>query len=66
MAMDAFPFLISKKHAAMKLSISHRKLEGLIAAEELPVKRIGRRVLVSVRALEDFAAPPSSSRDRQI
>ncbi len=49
------PILLSKRESARALSISLRKLEYLIAAKELKVRRIGRRVLVPRRSLEDFA-----------
>lgn len=47
--------LISKRDAARRLSVSARTLDNLIAGRELPVRRIGRRVLISRRALEEFA-----------
>jgi len=47
--------LFSKKDSAQILGISLRKLEYLIAQQQLPIKRIGRRVLISLRALEEFA-----------
>lgn len=47
--------LISKKEAALSLGISLRSLEHLIARKELPSRKIGRRVLVPVRACEQFA-----------
>jgi excisionase family DNA binding protein len=46
---------VSKKSAAALLSISVRTLEHLISAGELPVKRIGSRVVLSRHALENFA-----------
>jgi excisionase family DNA binding protein len=54
-AMDSAALLVSKREAAKALSISLRKLEQLISSEELPVRRIGRRVLVARRSLEKFA-----------
>ncbi len=36
------------------LSVSVRTVENLIAAKELPVRRIGRRVLVPHRDLIEF------------
>lgn len=47
--------LFSKKTAASLLSISVRKLEQLIQAKEIPVRRVGRRVLIRREALERFA-----------
>ena len=53
--MNPEPLLVSKKSAASMLAISLRTLDNLIAAKEIPVRRIGRRVVVSRRAIEDFA-----------
>jgi len=47
--------LLSKRQAARTLSISIRTLDKLILTKEIPVRRIGRRVLVSRTALERFA-----------
>ena len=49
------PVLVSKEQARLALSISMRKLEGLIAANQIPVRRIGSRVLISHKALLRFA-----------
>lgn len=47
--------LLSKRQAAHALSISLRTLDKLIASEQIPVRKIGRRVLVSRSAIERFA-----------
>jgi excisionase family DNA binding protein len=47
--------LFNKQQAAQVLGISVRKIDYLIAQEQLPVRRIGRRVLISLQALEQFA-----------
>jgi excisionase family DNA binding protein len=47
--------LLSKREAARTLSISVRTLDNLIAAKEVPVRRIGRRVLIARQYLEQFA-----------
>lgn len=47
--------LVSRREAANALSISIRKLDYLIAAREIQVKRIGRRCLIPRRSLEEFA-----------
>jgi excisionase family DNA binding protein len=47
--------LLSKREAARTLSISVRTLDNLIATREVPVRRIGRRVLIARQYLEQFA-----------
>ena len=47
--------LLSKDRAAFLLSISVGTLEGLIARGDLPVRRVGKRVLIPRAALEEFA-----------
>jgi len=47
--------LFSKKEAAQALSISLRSLEYLIARKELATRHIGKRVLVPIAALQQFA-----------
>jgi len=60
--MDNAPrLLFSKKEAAQALCISVRTLEYLIGRGELPVKRVGRRVLISRLVLEHFARTPAGS-----
>jgi|CZKJ01.1.fsa_nt_gi excisionase family DNA binding protein len=54
MAQDRI--LYSKREAANLLSVSLRTFENLIATKQLPVCRIGRRVLISEEALSSFAA----------
>ncbi len=49
------PILISKREAARILSISLRSLDYLLASKEICARRIGRRVLIPRRALEEFA-----------
>lgn len=44
--------------AAKAIGMSERKMRQLIASGQLRSKRCGRRVLVTVRALEDFLAGP--------
>jgi len=53
--MNSDSLMVSKKVAAQQLSISLRTLENLIAAQQLVVRRIGRRVVISRKALEQFA-----------
>jgi excisionase family DNA binding protein len=47
--------LFSKAASAELLDISIRTLETLITAGEIPIQRIGRRVVISRRALDKFA-----------
>jgi len=47
--------LVSKKQAAEALSVSLRTIENLIAQKRLAVTRIGKRVLIPRRALEQLA-----------
>ncbi len=48
--------LYTKKEAAQMLSISVRKLDYLIADGEIKVRRIGKRVTIHIRALQQFAS----------
>jgi len=52
--------LLSKRQAAQVLSISVRTLDKLILSKELPVHKIGRRVLISRSAIERFASSTGS------
>ncbi|MGH9508973.1 MAG: helix-turn-helix domain-containing protein [Terriglobales bacterium] len=47
--------LLSKREAAHLLSVSSRTIDYLIARQQLPIRRIGRRTLIPKRALELFA-----------
>jgi len=47
--------LLSKQDAADALGISLRTVDHLIAGKRLPVMKIGKRVLVPRKALEQFA-----------
>lgn len=47
--------LISRAEAAAALSVSLRHLTQLISSGQLPVRRLGRRVLVSQAVLVNFA-----------
>lgn len=47
--------LLSKQEAARLLGLSIRGLEHLISRKEIPVRRIGRRVLIARSAVESFA-----------
>jgi excisionase family DNA binding protein len=45
---------LSKQDAARMLGISLRTIDRLIALKELPVRRLGRRVLIARASLENF------------
>jgi excisionase family DNA binding protein len=47
--------LFTKREAAQMLSISVRSIDYLIFNQQLPTRRIGRRVLVHRDAIEQFA-----------
>jgi len=47
--------LLSKRQAALALSISIRTLDKLIVSKKLPIHKIGRRVLLSRTSIEQFA-----------
>ncbi len=49
------PILLNRRDAARMLSLSIRTLDYLIAAREIIVRRIGRKVLIPLRELERFA-----------
>lgn len=53
--MKSEKILYSKAASAELLDISIRTLETLITAGEIPIQRIGRRVVISRRALDKFA-----------
>lgn len=45
---------LSKQEAANLLGVSLRTIDRLIALKELPVRRLGRRVLIPRTSLESF------------
>jgi excisionase family DNA binding protein len=53
--MELEALLFSIKGGAAKLGLGRRTVEYLIAAGELEVRRVGRRVLIPRKALEKFA-----------
>ena len=52
-----FALLHSKIEAAAMLNVSVRTIDNLIVMKELPVRRIGRRVLIPRSAIVNFAKP---------
>ena len=59
MRMD--PLLLSKQEAARLLGLSIRSLEHLISRNEIPTRRIGRRVLITRSAIDSFARAKNSN-----
>jgi len=55
--------LMSKREAARMLSLSVRTVDNLIVRKELSARRVGRRVLIPRRALEEFARRDHPTRD---
>ena len=53
--MEIEVLLFSKKTAAAMLGLGVRSLEYLIAAKEIEVRRVGRRILIPRKSLEKFA-----------
>ncbi len=53
--MDDDRILVNKREAARLLSISVTSLDYLIRQRELVIRRLGRRTLVSVESLRDYA-----------
>jgi excisionase family DNA binding protein len=47
--------LYTKREAAQLLSISLRSIDYLIFSQQLPARRIGRRVLIHRDSIEQFA-----------
>jgi excisionase family DNA binding protein len=60
--------LVDKREAAWLLSVCPRTIDNLIARRELPVRRIGRRVLIPRKALEQFVRRDHSTirQDREV
>jgi len=50
------PLVLDSLHASRVLGIGQRTLTSLVARREIPVVRIGRRLLFSVDDLRDFVA----------
>jgi excisionase family DNA binding protein len=54
---------VSIREAAAMLGISPRSVQNYIRMKRLPARKIGRRTVLSIRALENFLRqdqPPSS------
>jgi excisionase family DNA binding protein len=56
--------LLSKKEFADAVGISVRTADNLIACKEISVRRIGRRVLISISEVETFAKRDHATKPR--
>jgi excisionase family DNA binding protein len=52
--------LLSVAEVAVRLNVSRRLIEKMVAARELPVVRVRKRTLVDPRALEEWIAAGGS------
>jgi excisionase family DNA binding protein len=63
--MDTTKLLYSKREAAQLLSLSLRMIDLLIKRKQIAVRRVGKRVLITLGSLEAFAGSDSKpQRDR--
>lgn len=53
--------LLSKPEAARMLGLSLRSIDYLIASQKIPIRRIGKRVLITRSAVESFANAENST-----
>jgi excisionase family DNA binding protein len=53
--MPVEKLLLSKKESAAALGISVRSVENFIRRKELPARKLGRRTLIPLTALQQFA-----------
>jgi excisionase family DNA binding protein len=51
---EKLPLAVDTREAARLLSVSPRTIQNYITAKLLPARKIGRRTVISVRALEAF------------
>lgn len=58
------PLLVSKEEARVMLGVSLRTIDNLIAAKELPHRKIGRRVLIPYAALAAFIRGDHPTKER--
>ena len=57
---------VSVREAAAMLSVSTRTIQNYIAVKLLPARKIGRRTVIPVRALENFLRNDHASPARPI
>jgi excisionase family DNA binding protein len=55
------PLALTVEEAGQLLGISRTLAYGLVARGELPAVRLGRRIVVPRKALEELLAPPDPS-----
>lgn len=51
---EKLPLAVDTREAARLLSVSTRTIQNYISAKLLPARKLGRRTVISVRALEAF------------
>lgn len=51
---EKLPLAVDTREAARLLSVSPRTIQNYISAKLLPVRKIGRRTVIPMRALEVF------------
>lgn len=54
MELQSSKLAVGIREAAQMLSVSPRTIQNYIAAKTLPYRKIGRRTVIPVRALEAF------------
>lgn len=57
------PIFVGKREAAFALSVCVRTVENLIAANELPARKIGRRTVIPYASLIAFGRRDHSTRN---
>jgi len=57
---------VSTREAAQMLSVSPRTIQNYIAAKLIPARKIGRRTVIPVRALEAFLRTDHQSPTQRI
>ena len=57
---------VDTREAARMLSVSPRTIQNYIAAKLLPARKIGRRTVIPVRALEAFLRTDHASPTRAV
>jgi excisionase family DNA binding protein len=57
---------VSTREAAQMLSVSPRTIQNYITAKLLPARKIGRRTVIPVRALEAFLRTDHASPVRSV